>query len=171
MKNLINLLCLLTVLFYSCAKEGETGPQGPAGQNGTNGTNGNANVHSYFSDNPASSQWIYSSIYNQYMYDFSVPQITDEIIRNGTVNVFFGQKNITTGDSVLTPLPNIGYNGTYIQYWTCRIMPGRVTVYYGWNGTTTVNPGSYYGYAFFKFAVIEGHQRKNLNSSRLISAD
>lgn len=153
MKNSIVLLSLAAILFHSCAKDGETGP---AGTNGTNGTNGNANVHSYFSDNPNASQWTYSTVYNQYYYYFSVPQITDEIIRNGNVNVFFGQKNVTTGDSVLTPLPNIDYNGTYTINWTCRIMPGKVFVYYGWNGTTSSNPGSYYGYAFFKFVVIEG---------------
>lgn len=164
MKNLTTILLLLT-LFYSCAKDGEVGPKGAAGQNGTNGTNGNANVHSYFVTNPTAAQWTFLPTYNSYYHTFSIPEITDEIIRKGTVDVFFGQTNTGTGDTTLTPLPELTTNGTYIQGWTVNIKPGLVTIDYFWNGTTTPNPGSWFGFAFFKFVVIDGLRIKNPNNS------
>ena len=83
MKNLI-LFLSISILFSSCAKDGETGPTGPQGPQG------NANVQS-FSFTVSPGQWSSDGTagvdYEKYI-DLPVPSITQSILTYGAVLVY-----------------------------------------------------------------------------------
>jgi len=94
MKKII-LFAAFTALLSGCAKDGDPGAQGPAG---------NANVKSFsFSTTPGS--WITNGTVGQSNHakyvEFSIPEITQDILDDGMVLVYW---DLGTG---INPLPTV----------------------------------------------------------------
>ena len=162
MKNLLVLLSI-SILFSSCAKDGETGPAGPQG------AQGNANVHSFnFTVTPG--QWQTQGSagldYKKYI-DLTVPSITMNIIGYGAVLIY-----LTDGadPSFLGQLP-INYPGPTTLNFIPKASIGIATVDCFRGDYQPVNISGNY---FFKVVVIEGavrlsHPEINWNDAKSIS--
>jgi len=111
MKNfmrLTSMLCIGSLIFSGCAKDG---PVGPAGQTGATGAQGNANVQSGTYTNLAFAFVAANNDYELYIND---PAITQTALDQGAVLVYF---QATTNTSGWTMLPgtfnNIAINVSF----------------------------------------------------------
>ena len=138
---------LLISTFASC-KKGDTGA---AGTNGTNGLNGNANVHSStFTVN--SSDWNYDASNWEYYINFTYPMITQDVVDNGTVSLFFSTTGATWQSVPYTYYINSTTSLSFAYNYTLN--GGGIFVSVSNNTTFTINPYT------FKVVAIGGSQRK-----------
>ena len=136
----LSVLVWLSLSTLSCSKKevvGPAGPQGPTGgqgtpgTNGTNGTNGNANVIS--TNNVTTTNWTQESS-NIYSKTLLVPAITQDIVDNGSVLVFYKDT-----DNMWNLLPlTIGKNITLYSFYL-----GKVDLLnYNTDFSANTNPGA-----------------------------
>jgi len=93
MKKNVFILCLMSIIIFSCEKEGPVGPPGPAGKDGTDGKDGNANVTS-ITKSIAPSDWQASGISGEdlyFYYEISISEITNDIVQKGAVMIYIKQ--------------------------------------------------------------------------------
>jgi hypothetical protein len=96
--NLILILFAFSLFtMYSCEVEGPIGPVGPTGKDGKDGVDGqdgqdgNANVVS-ITKTIAPSDWIATGTLGEdlyFYYEISIPEITDDIVQNGAVIIYY----------------------------------------------------------------------------------
>lgn len=82
--KIIYVLLMCSISFFSSCKKEVVGPQGPTGQTGKSGVDGNANVKSLTYNITA---WQQSG--NSFIITLNCPIVTQEIIDNGAVLVYF----------------------------------------------------------------------------------
>jgi len=129
-KTFISLACIILLslpVLISCKKP-QMGPAGSDGANGTNGVNGNANVISTNTINVSS----WTSNGASWSATLTVPEITQEIVNKGMVQVFVKYGN---------------------QWWNLPDMTNKNSTQYGFelgsvyilnsnnDGSNPVNPG------------------------------
>ncbi|MBA3898741.1 MAG: hypothetical protein H0X62_00790 [Bacteroidetes bacterium] len=111
-KLLILLFAVVTATsFYACKKDPIPGPKGDPGRNGIDGKDGNANVR-------GNTFTVYTNDWkldgNLFFYAQDMPTITQNIVNNGSVQVFM---ELATGYWVNMPYqeynPNDGYFSTF----------------------------------------------------------
>ena len=151
LKTLATGIVASMLLFTSCGKDGATGPAGatgPQGPAGTNGTNGVANIASY-TGSTQNSSWVVNP--NNYELDatFPVSAITQDVVTNGTIQVFLGDGTGNQWSAMPFSLTDIEFNYTYSV--------GQVVIQETQgNLTLPANPGV----RQFKFVVIPSGARK-----------
>ncbi|MBK9798282.1 MAG: hypothetical protein IPP56_00630 [Bacteroidetes bacterium] len=120
-KSILSLFLMAgLLLFNSCAKDGETGPTGATG---AAGADGNANVKS-FKFTVTNSQWtILASDTWQYFY--SCPAVTQDILDNGMVMVYWDANNLSVAHPTNYTISNIN---SRIKYFLATKHIGK------WNG-------------------------------------
>lgn len=146
MKTKIIIVLLTVVTIVSCKKpeKGETGPQGPAG---------NANVKSY-QFNPTS--WTYYSSGESYESVLSVPQITNDIISKGTVQLFISYNQVSW---IGMPCSITDLEFNYV------ISNGQAVVSVQNSTMAPIsNPGSSF---YFKVVVIAGSSKRSITTNQL----
>lgn len=100
-KIILSALIVSTTLLINCkGKDGDIGPTGINGTNGTNGTNGNANVITHIITT-TNTDWIFNSTYNSWSCPLAFSEITQDVLDNGTVNVFY-----SAGSNVWMGMPS-----------------------------------------------------------------
>jgi hypothetical protein len=144
MKKLISMLLLITVVAISCKKE--TGPTGPTGPQGPAGPAGTANViYSPWIGFDAAN-WSATAIIewgrNTRFYYDSIPEITQNILDQGAVMVFFKAAGIPEPQ----PLPLLTFNLSIAvnQYLNFRLNPGLMTITF-FDVDDTDDPGIFSG--------------------------
>ena len=144
-------LLLLTTL-GSCVK-GDKGDTGDTGIAGTNGTNGNANV-SASSVTLSQSDWSYDATNWDYYADLTYPKITQDVVDNGTVEVFLGDGAGTSWQSVPT---TTYYSSTASYSFDYKYYLGGLTLFINLSSNVTFTTIANYQ---FKIVAIGGAQRK-----------
>jgi hypothetical protein len=143
MKTLATGIIASVLLLASCA-----GPAGATGPQGVAGTNGSTNVASYMGSTQNSS-WVVNT--NNYELDatFPVSAITQDVVTNGTIQVFLGNSAGSQWSAMPFSLTGVEFNYTYSV--------GQVVIQETQgNSTLPTNPGVQY----FKFVVIPSAARK-----------
>ncbi len=138
-----SLIC--TTSFIGCQK-GNTGPTGASG------ANGNTNVHSYtFTVNTL--DWLVAQK-GYYYADIPFSQITQDIVDNGTVSMFYSLNS--TGTNWIA-LPSAIVTSTLSLYYGFNYSLGNIRVYAenSTNGIITFPNPTYY-----KSVIISGTLRK-----------
>ena len=131
------LIAFVTLAIVSCTPEdgdtgpvgpvgspgpaGATGPAGPAGQNGqdgTDGTDGNANVQAYTftvqeADFTASASAAGTNFRIRHRDTLNVTQITNDVMLDGTVQVFFNSATFSSDPNAWTPMPSSDLGVTF----------------------------------------------------------
>jgi hypothetical protein len=162
---------------------GATGPQGPVGPAGPQGPTGNANVKATIVT-VTNSQWLWNSLYSfttasgsttsfftRYA-DITTPQITDDILTNGMVLVFFRPFAQST-DWVPLPYSFQAFGGQF--YYNIVAVPtaGKIRLHYFWtpNGSAGTVPNNLSTYVIpdytFKYVVVGGSALASMVSARV----
>lgn len=162
---------------------GATGPQGPAGPAGPQGPTGNANVKATIVT-VKSNQWLWNATYwyshitngavgvfTRYA-DIDEPLITDDILNEGMVLVFF---RLYAQSTDWVPLPFLfqAFNNQY--YYNIAAVPtaGRIRLHYFWTpsgsaGTVPTNLSTYVIPDYtFKYVVVGGSALASMVSARV----
>jgi len=139
MKTKLTALIFVSVLFFSCSKDGQ---QGPAGPQGTAGTNGISNIHTSLITT-VNSDWTYNSASGIWYTDYSNSYITSSVINNGTVQVYKASSSGTAWFAM--PFTESGIADKYIIYTGALELQIQ-------NNSSSSNPGG----VTFKIVVIPG---------------
>jgi len=151
MKKTIIALFAAALTITGCVK-GDKGDTGPSGTNGTNGTNGNANVKAGFvTVNPG--DWNVGTPAGFYYVDVTNSLITQDIIDNGTVSMFFeGNTGVWVAMPYTyynTPTVSLSYGFNY------SVGSTRISVQNLAGGAIT------FGTSIFKTVVISAQQKQS----------
>lgn len=166
MKKNVLLLLIFSLILFGCEKEGPVGPEGPAGKDGVNGSDGNdgnANVQS-ITKSIAYGDWQASGTAGEDLYyyvEISIPEITAQIVQDGTVMVYYKESN----DFYYALPSTFNWYSSYLGYYyhtTLRFSfkTGIVRIEIEDSNMNTYRPEST---VEFKIVVIAGSTLKNLS--------
>ena len=139
-------LSIILIATLGSCKKGDTGAAG------INGTNGNANVlANTLTVNP--SDWHNSSANWEYYVDFTDDQITQDVVDNGTVSIFFSVFSGTGWQAI--PYTYYYNSTTSLSFGYNYILNGG-SIFINISNTSTFTFATY----TFKIVAIGGAQRK-----------
>ena len=152
MKKLILPLLIASAFLSSCTKRGPQGPQGPAGQNGLDGLNANVQAFVY---EVQPSAWIQSGNPGDIDFGFyapaSFPELTDDILVNGTVAGFYLLGSDEFSGQI--PMPAIFYNDGYQSNYDFVLYPEEIEFWIRESDNQTLAPAST---KYYKMIVVSG---------------
>ena len=142
---------LLLATLGSCVK-GDKGDTGDTGVAGTNGTNGNANVVASTLA-VASTNWTYLRANWEYYVDFTDNTITQDVVDNGTVSIFF---SVFSGTGWQAIPYTYDYNSTTSLSFGYNYILNGGSIFINVSNASTFTLPAYN----FKIVAIGGAQRK-----------
>ena len=129
----IGAVLLLSILLYSCKKDGPAGPAGATGPKGSTGATGGINYKTIYKNTILN----WTTVNNHWESNFMIPEITQAVFDSGYVEVAF--RPLPTG-SVWTQLPYSYQGNEYSFYY----MASQLNIVYSRADSTLGTPDTLY---------------------------